>query len=75
MSKEPRPFILEPIAKDTLVQQKHPSDFKWRYRSYLIANDGNWFGFRHEDYDGPGDSRYGRTLEHAKQLIDEQVNQ
>lgn len=65
----------EPIPKDTIVQQKHPKDFTIRYRNYLITNSGDWFGFRHEDYDGPGDSRYGHgnTLKHAKQLIDEQI--
>lgn len=65
----------DPIPKDTIVKQSSPKDFYIEYRDYLILDSGNWYGFRHVDYDGPGDSRYGhsQSLQEAKQLIDEQI--
>lgn len=69
------PLVPELVAKDTLVQQTSPKDFGSQYRNYLISDHGNWFGFRHKDFDGLGDNRYGHagTLKEAKELIDEQI--
>lgn len=65
----------EPVSIDTLIIQRARTEFEYEYRSYLICNNGTTFGFRHKDFDGIGDNRYGHADNYAKakEMIDDQI--
>ena len=65
------------IAINDAVKQAQPSWFTIEYRGYKLCNNGTHIGFRHRDFDGLGDRRYGYadTIALAKLMIDDQIDE
>ena len=68
---------MQKMAIDDIVKQAQPVWFTLEYREYVLCDYGTHVGFRHRDFDGLGDRRYGHadTLKAAKQAIDDQIDE